>query len=121
MYGVEQSNQFIRQSGFLGRTLLHGCTRLAVKLDFICGLFLKGVDITGTKDFRGVQASVGEAIGLRPAMWSLSNPMANCPDPWVNGYVLPNVEAALAYRTLAADSYSRIKSLIGRIVASGLV
>lgn len=121
MYGVEQSNQFIRQSGFLGRTLLHGCTRLAVKLDFICGLFLKAVEITGTKDFRGVQAAVGEALGLRHTMWSLSNAMASCPDPWVNGYVLPNVEAALAYRTLAADSYSRIKSLIGKIVASGLV
>ncbi|ATE65508.1 4-hydroxyphenylacetate 3-hydroxylase family protein [Rhizorhabdus dicambivorans] len=121
MYGAEMSNKFISQSGFLGRTLLHGCTRLAVKLDFICGLFLKAVEITGTKDFRGVQAAVGEALGLRHVMWGLSDAMARSAEPWVGGYVLPNVESALAYRTVAADSYSRIKSLIGKIVASGLV
>lgn len=121
MYGVEMSNKFITQSGFLGRTLLHGCTRLAVKLDFICGLFLKAVEITGTKDFRGVQAAVGEALGLRHAMWGLSDAMARSAEPWVGEYVLPNVEAALAYRTIAADAYSRVRSLIGKIVASGLV
>lgn len=121
MYGVEMSNQFISQSGFLGRTLMHGCTRLAVKLDFIAGLFLKAVEITGTKDYRGVQAAVGEVIGLRHVMWGLSEAMARTAEPWCGDYVLPNVEAALGYRTVAADAYSRIRNLIGKIVASGLV
>jgi 4-hydroxyphenylacetate 3-monooxygenase len=121
MYGVEMSNQFISQSGFLGRTLLHGCTRLAVKLDFIAGLFLKAVDITGTKDFRGVQAALGEVIGLRHVMWGLSDAMAMHAEPWCGDYVLPNVESALAYRVLAADAYTRIRNLIGKIVASGLI
>lgn len=121
MYGVEMSNQFIKQSGFLGRTLLHGCTRLAVKLDFICGLFLRALEITGTDQFRGVQATIGEALGLRHTMWGLSDAMAIKPDPWVGGYVLPNVESALAYRTLAADAYSRVRSLIEKSVASGLI
>jgi len=121
MYGVEMSNQFISQSGFLGRTLLHGCTRLAVKLDFIAGLFLKAVDITGTKDFRGVQAAVGEVIGLRHVMWGLSDAIARSAEPWCGDYVLPNVEAALGYRTIAADAYSRVKNLIAKTVASGLI
>jgi 4-hydroxyphenylacetate 3-monooxygenase len=121
MYGVEMSNQFISQSGFLGRTLLHGCTRLAVKLDFICGLFLKGVEINGTKDFRGVQAVVGEVIGLRHVMWGLSDAMAMNAEPWCGDYVLPNVESALAYRVLAADAYTRVRNLIGKIVGSGLI
>jgi 4-hydroxyphenylacetate 3-monooxygenase len=115
------SNQFISQSGFLGRTLLHGCTRLAVKLDFICGLFLKGVEINGTKDFRGVQAVVGEVIGLRHVMWGLSDAMAMNAEPWCGDYVLPNVESALAYRVLAADAYTRVRNLIGKIVGSGLI
>lgn len=121
MYGVEMSNQFISQSGFLGRTLLHGCTRLAVKLDFIAGLFLKAVEITGTKDFRGVQAAVGEVIGLRHVLWGLSDAMVHAAEPWCGDYVLPNVEAALGYRTIAADAYSRVKNVICKIVASGLV
>lgn len=121
MYGVEMSNQFISQSGFLGRTLLHGCTRLAIKLDFIAGLFLKAVEITGTKDYRGVQAAVGEVIGLRHVMWGLSDAIARSAEPWCGDYVLPNVEFGLGYRTIAADAYSRIKNLVGKIVASGLV
>ena len=37
-YGdVEKANNFFPQTGFLPRALLHGCTRLAVKLDFIAG------------------------------------------------------------------------------------
>ncbi|HEV2363335.1 MAG TPA: 4-hydroxyphenylacetate 3-hydroxylase N-terminal domain-containing protein [Caulobacteraceae bacterium] len=121
MYDVETSNKFITQSGFLGRTLLHGCTRLAVKLDFITGLFLKAVELTGTKDFRGVQAAVGEVIGLRHAMWAFSDAMANSAEPWAHGYVLPNVESALAYRVLAADAYSRVRNLVEKIIASGLI
>lgn len=121
MYGVELSNTFIRQSGFLGRTLMHGCTRLAVKLDFIVGLFLKAVEVTGTKDFRGVQAAVGEAIGLRHVMWGLSDAMARSGGAWGDGYVLPDVNAALGYRTIQADAYSRIRNLIQKTVASGLI
>src|SRR5262249_58034899 len=52
-YGdVEKANNFFPQTGFLPRALLHGCTRLAVKLDFVAGLLLKAVEATGSKDFR---------------------------------------------------------------------
>src|SRR5579862_9701354 len=121
MYGVEMSNQFISQSGFFARTTMHGCTRLAIKLDFITGLFLKAIEITGTKDYRGVQAAVGEVIGLRHVMWGLSEAMARTAEPWSGGYVLPNLEFGLGYRTIAADAYSRIRNLIDKIVASALV
>jgi 4-hydroxyphenylacetate 3-monooxygenase len=121
MYGVDLSNTFIKQSGFLGRTLMHGCTRLAVKLDFIVGLFLKAVEITGSKEFRGVQAAVGEAIGLRNVMWGLSDAMANSAQPWGDGYCAPNVHTALGYRTIQSDAYSRVRNLIQKTVASGLI
>jgi 4-hydroxyphenylacetate 3-monooxygenase len=120
MYDVDSANGFVAQTGFMGRALLHSCTRFAVKLDFISGLFIKAVEITGTKDFRGVQAAVGEVIGLRHVMWSLSDAMARTAEPW-GEYVLPNFEAALAFRMLAGDAASRVRNLIQKTVASGLI
>src|SRR5256885_587939 len=38
---VEKANNFFPRTGFLPRALIHGCTRLAVKLDFITGLMIK--------------------------------------------------------------------------------
>jgi 4-hydroxyphenylacetate 3-monooxygenase len=121
MYGVDNSNRFVSQVGGDGRNLLHGCTRLAVKLDFFCGLLLKAVEVTDTKDFRGVQASIGEAIALRHTMWSLSDSMVYRGDPWCGEYFKPNYDACLAYRNLAADSYSRMRNIISKTVASGLI
>ena len=64
-YGdIDKVNNFFPRSGFLPRFMFHGCTRMAVKLDFICGLLLKAVEATGAKDFRGVQAQVGESAGV---------------------------------------------------------
>lgn len=121
MYGVEASNRFLSQRGLMGRALMHGCTRLAVKFDFICGLFLKAVEITGTKDFRGVRAAVGESIGLRHALWGLSNAMAYAAEPWVGDCVIPNTDAAIGYKTIASDAYSRLRSHVSKVVASSLV
>jgi 4-hydroxyphenylacetate 3-monooxygenase len=59
-YGdVDKVNKLFPRTGFLPRFMFQGCTRLAVKFDFIAGLLLKGIEATGAKDFRGVQAQVG--------------------------------------------------------------
>ena len=51
-YGdIEKVNNFFPRSGFLPRFMFQGCTRLAVKLDFIAGLLLKAVDATGVEGF----------------------------------------------------------------------
>jgi 4-hydroxyphenylacetate 3-monooxygenase len=120
MYDVESANTFVGQTGFMVRALLQACTRLAVKLDFISGLLLKAVEITGTKDFRGVQAAVGEVIGLRQAMWALSDAMTLKAEQW-GDYVLPNLEAALAFRMLAGDAASRVRNIVQKTVASALI
>jgi 4-hydroxyphenylacetate 3-monooxygenase len=121
MYGVEMSNSFIAHSGFFGRTLMHGCTRLAVKMDFLCGLFLKAVETTGTHGFQGVQGCVGEAIALRHMLWGLSDSMAAQAEPWCGEFVAPKLESALAYRAMAGDAYSRVLNLIQKAVASALI
>jgi len=72
---VQKSNTFFQGSGFFARAMLHGCTRLAVKLDFIAGLLLKAVDAVGTTDTKNVQATVGEVIAWRNLFWGLTDAM----------------------------------------------
>lgn len=119
---VEKSNTFFEHSGFFARAMFHGCTRLAVKLDFIAGLMLKAVDAVGSGANRNVQASVGEVIAWRNMFWGLTDAMARTPAPWAGGTtVLPNPEYAQAYRVLAPVAYPRVKELIENILGSALI
>jgi len=118
---VQKSNAFFQGSGFFPRAMLHGCTRLAVKLDFIAGLLLKAVDAVGTTDTRNVQATVGEVLAWRNLFWGLTDAMTRNPVPWAGTTVLPNPETAQAYRVFAPVAYPRIKELTESILASGLI
>ena len=93
---LEKSATFFQHSGFFARAMLHGCTRLAVKLDFILGLMLKAAEAVGSADNRNVQSSIGEAIAWRNLFWGLSDSMARTPVPWSGTSVLPNPEYAQA-------------------------
>lgn len=108
-------------SGFMHGYCFQGCTRFAVKLDFLAGLLAKALRCTGGDAFRGNQAALGEVIALRHTFWGLSDAMARNPVAWANGAVLPNLEAALAYRACMSDAYPRVIELIRRSVASGLI
>ena len=94
----ETLKTFYPRSGFLNGFTLQGCTRLAVKLDFIIGLVQKAVRVSGADDFRGVQVQIGEVIGWRNLFWSLTDAMACDPEPWVDGAVLPSMSASITYR-----------------------
>ncbi len=122
VYGdVEKANHFFPRTGFHPRAMLHGCTRLGVKLDFIAGLLIKATEITGTRAFRGVEANIGEVIAWRNMIWGLSDAMANAASPWTGGCVLPGIEPAAAYQVLAPEAYMQVRTLIERTVASGLI
>lgn len=118
---VDRLKRFQPTSGFLNGYCFQGCTRLAVKLDFLAGLTAKALKTTGADGFRGNQAMLGEIVGYRNLMWTLSNTMANVPVDFVGGAKLPNLEAALCYRTFAGDGYARIKEIIEKIIASALI
>jgi len=118
---LEKASSFFPMSGFLPRFTFQGCTRLAVKLDFLAGLLLKALEITGSKDFRGVQARVGEVLAWRNMMWALTDSMAHNPDPWVGGTVLPNTNAGLAYRWLMTQGYPRVREIIEQDLGSALI
>jgi 4-hydroxyphenylacetate 3-monooxygenase len=112
---------FYPRSGFTNGFQFQGCTRFAVKLDFITGLLAKALRCTGGDDARGNQVLLGEVVAWRNLFWSLSNAMAHNPAPWNDDAVLPNLEAGQAYRVFAPDAYPRIKDIIERTVTSGLI
>ncbi|MFS8978681.1 4-hydroxyphenylacetate 3-hydroxylase N-terminal domain-containing protein [Cupriavidus necator] len=107
-------------SGYLERASLHGCTRVAVKLDFIVGLLARALEITGTKSFYGVQVQLGEVIAWRNAFWALSDAMAKSDVAW-HGNVRPDSHFAGAYRVLNQEALPRVRNIIEQVVASGLI
>ena len=117
---LDAASTFLGTSGWGYTFAFHGCTRLAVKFDFITGLFMKAVEITGSKDFRGVQVAVGEMIVWRHLFWALSDAMCGMPDDF-KGAKVPNGNAGQVYRVLMTMAYPRAKELIENIVASGLI
>jgi 4-hydroxyphenylacetate 3-monooxygenase len=118
---VERLKAFYPRSGFVNGLTFQGCTRLAVKLDFIAGLLYKATRATGVDSFRGVQAQLGEVIGWRNLFWALTDAMAGAPDPWVGGAVLPGIKASVAYRIFATEAYPAVRSIIEKVIASGLI
>src|SRR5206468_1039080 len=95
---VGKSNTFFQHSGFFPRAMLHGCTRLAVKLDFVTGLMLKAAEAVGSAGTRHIQTSIGEVIGWRNLFWGLTDAMARAAVPWAGATGLPHPEFARACR-----------------------
>ncbi|NKQ52282.1 Pyoverdin chromophore biosynthetic protein pvcC [Amycolatopsis sp. K13G38] len=122
IYGdPDKASNFVPGSGFLHRFTFQGVTRLAVKLDFIAGLLMKGLEVTGTKDFRGVQTRVGEVIAWRNLFWGLSDAMCANPEEWVGGTLLPKLEYGMAYRWFMTVGYPRVREIIMQDLGSSLI
>src|SRR5258705_2624632 len=118
---LEKMKVFFSQSGFLAGYQFKGCTRLAVKLDFLVGVIAKALRATGADGFRGNQAMLGEVIAWRDLFWALTEAMAANPTPWVEGAVLPNLQSGSSYRVFAGDAYGRVKEIVEKIIASALI
>lgn len=122
IYGdVRKVQLFSSHSGFLERFVFQGCTRLAVKIEFLAGLLARALELTGTQDFRGVQSRLGEVLAWRNLFWALSDAAARNPVPWKNGAVLPNPQYGMAYRWFMQIGYPRIREIAMQDVASGLI
>ncbi|OCA91734.1 4-hydroxyphenylacetate 3-hydroxylase family protein [Pseudobacillus wudalianchiensis] len=118
---IEIANGFRGKTGWMNRYTFHGCTRFAVKLDFMAGLLIKATEASGTKGFRGVQANIGQVLAWRNMFWALSTAMATDPEKGENGVVLPNGQSAAAYRVLAPMVWPRVKEIFETVVAGGLI
>ena len=118
---IEIIKTFYPRSGFLAGYQFQGCTRLAVKFDFMVGIIAKALRAAGSDEFRGNQALLGEVIAWRNLFWALSDAMAGNPTPWVGDTVLPNAQSGSAYRVFAGDAFARVREIVEKIVASGLI
>jgi 4-hydroxyphenylacetate 3-monooxygenase len=118
---LEKIKTFYPRSGFGNGFQLQGCTRFAVKLDFLAGVIAKALRATGADEFRGNQAMLGEVIAWRNLFWAISDAMAMNPAPWVDDAVLPNTQSGQSYRVFAGEAYGRVKEIVQKIIASALI
>ena len=104
------------------RAVLQGCTRLAVKLDFLAGLHTQGVGYHRLEGFFAVSGPAwGNCLHESNMMWALTDSMVHNPDPWIGGTVLPNANAGLSYRWFATVGYPRVKEIIEQDLGSALI
>ncbi len=114
---VEKAKGFYASSGFFNRFNLQSATRLAVKLEFACGLLIKGTEATGTASFRGVQTEVGELVAMSNLVWALSSAMALDPEPGVGESVVPRLQTAAAARVYMTSAWQRVREIFEKILA----
>ncbi len=108
---TERATAFYGASGFFQRYNLQAATRLAVKLDFMSGLFAKAIESNGTENFRGVQVALGNILAWRHLIWGLTETMCRNPEQGPGGCVVPRVEDALAARIFGRESWPAIHNL----------
>ena len=118
---LDRVKHFYLGSGFMQSVFLQACTRYAVKLDFMAGLVARALRTTGGHAFRGNQALLGEIVGLRNKFWAFSDAMIGQPEPWKGDTLLPNLNAAIAYRTWAPEALPKVREIVQKIIASALI
>ncbi|MDX1416603.1 MAG: 4-hydroxyphenylacetate 3-hydroxylase N-terminal domain-containing protein [Candidatus Promineifilaceae bacterium] len=114
---VDKSKGFYAQSGFFNRYNLHSAVRLSIKLEFCIGLLMKGTDAAGTSRFRGVQAAIGELIGMRDLIWSLTTAMVYDPETGIGGTVVPGLQTAAASRIYTTRVWHRVRDIFESVLA----
>ena len=102
---VRRATAFYAQSGFMPRYTLQSGTRLAVKLDFLCGLLARGLKANGTESFRGVQARLGELVGWRNLIWALTSTLCHETQPGPGGSVVPKLDYAVLIRLFGSRAF----------------
>src|SRR5437773_5316199 len=113
---VERANSFFPESGFFNRYNLQAGTRLAVKLDFMTGLLVRGLACNGTDTFRGVQAALGDVVAWRTLLWAMTTALAADPQPGPGGSLLPRIEYAATMRIFGTSAWPAVKSIIENVL-----
>ncbi len=121
VHDADRANNFYIGSGFLQRAMFHGCVRLAVKLDFLSGLFAKAAEMVGYQDHRHVQVHLGEVLTWRSLIWSIAGGMIQDAVPFAGGTLLPNPDYMDVYRMISVNAYGRIKELFEQTFGSSLI
>ena len=113
---VDKATGFYAASGFMNRYTLQAGTRLAVKMDFICGVLARALEANGTSQFRGVQAQLGELMGWGSLMWALTSALALDPEDGPGGMKIPRLEFAVLVRLFGAMAWPQVEELVGQVL-----
>jgi 4-hydroxyphenylacetate 3-monooxygenase len=113
---VKKATGFYASSGFMPRYTLQSGTRLAVKLDFLCGLLARGLKANGTESFRGVQAKLGELVGWRNLIWALTAALCHEPMSGPGESVVPKLEYATLIRLFGTQAVPRARAIFAEIL-----
>lgn len=113
---VDRATSFFAHSGFMPRYTLQSGTRLAVKLDFLCGLLARGLRANGTDGFRGVQAKLGELVGWRNLIWALTSTLCHETQPSLGGSVVPALEYAALVRLFGTQAFPKARELFTELL-----
>jgi 4-hydroxyphenylacetate 3-monooxygenase len=117
----ERANSFFRHSRFVNRYTLQSATRLAVKLDFMAGLFARGIEANGTDTFRGVQAALGEILAWRNLVWGMTAAMCLDPETAPGGAVVPRQEYAYSMRVFGSQCWPAMRYIFEKQLAVSLL
>jgi 4-hydroxyphenylacetate 3-monooxygenase len=113
---VEKATGFYAQSGFMQRYTLQSGTRLAIKLEFLCGLLARGLRANGTDEFRGVKAKLGELIGWRNLIWSITSTLCHETQQGPGGSVVPALEYAVLIRLFGTQAFPRARDIFTELL-----
>ena len=114
---IEKTKQFQAQSGFFNRYNLQAAVRLCVKLEFCTGLLIKGTEASGTNNFRGVQAAIGELVAMRDTIWAMTTAMVSDPEPSIGSSVVPKLQTAAACRIYTTNAWTQVRETFETILA----
>ncbi|MGH8872121.1 MAG: 4-hydroxyphenylacetate 3-hydroxylase family protein [Acidimicrobiia bacterium] len=113
---VEKATGFYAQSGFMPRYTLQSGTRLAIKLEFLCGLLARGLEANGTSEFRGVQAKLGELIGWRNLIWGITSTLCHETQPGPGGSIVPALEYATLIRLFGTQAFPKARDIFTELL-----
>jgi 4-hydroxyphenylacetate 3-monooxygenase len=114
---VEKTKGFYAVSGFFNRYNLQAAVRLSIKLEFCIGLLVKGTEASGTNNFRGVQAAIGELVAMRETIWALTTAMVHDPEPGIGNSVVPRLQTAAACRIYTTNAWTQVRETFETILA----
>ncbi|MFK7804154.1 MAG: 4-hydroxyphenylacetate 3-hydroxylase family protein [Anaerolineae bacterium] len=114
---IERVKKFQADSGFFNRYNLQSAVRLCIKLEFCTGLLIKGTEASGTNNFRGVQAAIGELVAMRDTIWAMTTAMVSDPEPSIGNSVVPKLETAAACRIYTTNAWTQVRETFETILA----
>lgn len=113
---IEKATGFYAQSGFMPRYTLQSGTRLAVKLGFLCGLLARGLEANGTIGYRGVRAKLGELIGWRNLIRSITSTLCHETQQGPGGSVVPALEYATLIRLFGTQAFPKAREIFTELL-----